>query len=45
MSKLFAVLGDIHANLDALEGWRCEAGDWQEENGLRYCFCTYRKQA
>ena len=32
-------------NLDALEGWRCEAGDWQEENGLRYCFCTYRKQA
>ncbi len=32
-------------NLDALEGWTCEAGDWQEENGLRYCFCTYRKQA
>ena len=32
-------------NLDALDGWRCEAGDWQEENGLRYCFCTYRKQA
>ncbi len=32
-------------NLDTLDGWRCEAGDWQEENGLRYCFCTYRKQA
>ena len=30
-------------NLDELEGWRCEAGDWQEEDGLRYCFCTYRK--
>ena len=30
-------------DLDALEDWRCEAGDWQEENGLRYCFCTYRK--
>lgn len=32
-------------NLDTLDGWRCEAGDWQEESGLRYCFCTYRKQA
>ena len=31
-------------NLDALPDWRCEAGDWQEENGLRYCFCTYRKE-
>ena len=31
-------------NLDALEGWRCEAGDWLEEDGLRYCFCTYRKE-
>ncbi len=30
-------------NLDALPDWACEAGDWQEENGLRYCFCTYRK--
>jgi dihydrofolate reductase len=30
-------------NLDELEGWHCEAGEWQEENDLRYCFCTYRK--
>ena len=30
-------------NLDELADWRCEAGDWQEEDGLRYCFCTYRK--
>ena len=30
-------------NLDARADWQCEAGDWQEENGLRYCFCTYRK--
>ena len=32
-------------NLDELPDWSCEAGEWQEENGLRYCFCTYRKQA
>ena len=31
-------------NLDELEDWSCEAGEWQEENGLRYCFCTYRKR-
>ena len=31
-------------NLDEAGGWRCEAGDWQEENGVRYCFCTYRKR-
>ena len=30
-------------NLDALPDWDCESGDWQEENGVRYCFCTYRK--
>ena len=32
-------------NLDQLDGWTCEAGEWQEEDGVRYCFCTYRKQA
>ena len=32
-------------NLDELPGWRCEAGEWQEEDGLRYCFCTYHKEA
>ena len=31
-------------NLDELADWSCEAGDWQEENGLRYRFCTYRKK-
>ncbi|MDO4973246.1 MAG: dihydrofolate reductase [Eubacteriales bacterium] len=31
-------------NLDEREDWSCEAGDWQEENGVRYCFCTYRKR-
>lgn len=31
-------------NLDELGDWSCEAGEWQEENGLRYCFCTYRKR-
>ncbi len=29
-------------NLDASPGWRCaEEGPWLEENGVRYCFCTY----
>ena len=31
-------------DLDALPGWVCESGPWQEENGLRYCFCTYRRE-
>ena len=31
-------------NLDTRPGWVCEAGPWQEENGLRYCFCTYRRE-
>ena len=31
-------------NLDADGNWSCtEQGPWQEENGLRYCFCTYEK--
>ena len=30
-------------DLDELEEWDCEEGEWQEENGIRYCFCTYRK--
>jgi len=29
-------------NLDAAEDWRCtEASPWQEEDGIRYRFCTY----
>ena len=29
-------------DLDALADWVCtEEGAWLEENGLRYCFCTY----
>ncbi len=31
-------------NLDELADWDCEEGEWQEEDGLRYCFCTYRKR-
>lgn len=32
-------------NLDTEEGWQCtEQSRWQEENGLRYCFCTYEKK-
>ena len=30
-------------NLDE-EGWRCtEQSQWLEEEGLRYCFCTYER--
>ena len=29
-------------NLDQMEDWVCsQQGEWQEEDGLRYCFCTY----
>lgn len=32
-------------NLDMLPGWVCvEAEPWQEEDGIKYCFCTYRKR-
>lgn len=32
-------------NLDALPDWVCaEASPWQEEDGIRYCFCTYKKK-
>jgi dihydrofolate reductase len=32
-------------NLDAHPGWAlAEAGDWLEENGLRYRYCEYRKK-
>ena len=32
-------------NLDELEDWECsEQGEWLEEDGLRYCFCTYNKK-
>ena len=31
-------------NLDADPAWVCtEEGEWLEENGLRYCFCTYER--
>ena len=31
-------------NLDRREDWVCtEQGPWQEENGLRYCFCVYER--
>ena len=29
-------------DLDASPDWQCvEAGPWMEEDGVRYCFCTY----
>ena len=32
-------------DLDASADWICaEAGPWQEENGIRYCFCTYERR-
>lgn len=32
-------------NLDTLPNWTCaEAGPWQTEDGIRYCFCTYKKR-
>lgn len=31
-------------NLDNEADWRCtEQTEWMEENGLRYCFCTYER--
>ncbi len=31
-------------NLDAASEWRCvERGAWQEEDGVRYRFCTYER--
>ena len=31
-------------DLDRLEDWDCtEQGEWLEEDGLRYCFCTYER--
>ena len=31
-------------NLDADPAWVCtDEGEWLEENGLRYCFCTYER--
>lgn len=31
-------------DLDREADWRCtEQTEWMEENGLRYCFCTYER--
>lgn len=31
-------------NLDADPAWVCtDQGEWLEEDGLRYCFCTYER--
>ena len=31
-------------DLDADPAWVCtDEGEWREENGLRYCFCTYER--
>jgi dihydrofolate reductase len=32
-------------NLDERGGWVCtDQSPWQEENGIRYCFCTYERE-
>ena len=32
-------------DLDADPAWACtEAGEWLQEDGLRYCFCTYERR-
>ena len=32
-------------DLDADPAWVCtDEGEWLEENGLRYCFCTYERR-
>lgn len=32
-------------NLDDLPDWVCaEAEPWQQEDGIKYCFCTYKKK-
>lgn len=32
-------------NLDSDPAWACtEQGEWLEEDGLRYCFCTYERK-
>ena len=32
-------------NLDRNPEWECVAQEpWEEENGIRYCFCTYEKK-
>ena len=32
-------------DLDADPDWICaEAGEWQEEDGVRFCFCTYERK-
>ena len=32
-------------DLDADPDWRCAGqGPWQEEDGIRYCFCTYERK-
>ena len=32
-------------NLDAYPAWVCtDQGEWLEEDGLRYCFCTYERR-
>lgn len=41
---LTPVSDSFFPDLDADPAWRCaEAGPWQEEDGVRYRFCTYRK--
>ena len=41
---LTPVSDSFFPDLDAAEDFRCtEASPWQEEDGIRYCFCTYER--
>ena len=41
---LTPVSDSFFPDLDAAEDWRCtDASPWMEENGIRYCFCTYER--
>ena len=43
---LTPVSDSFFPDLDAAEDFRCtEASPWQEENGVRYCFCTYKRRS
>ena len=40
---LTPVSDSFFPDLDADPDWLCtDSGPWQEENGVKYCFCTYK---
>jgi len=44
--ELAPVSDSFFPNLDEDPAWQCtDSTPWMEENGIRYCFCTYRRTA